>query len=241
MVRDDWESDEKKTFLEIVDTHDVVLDVGANVGFYTCLAASRGKHAVAFEPSRRNLRFLYRNLWENRFSHVEVFPLGLAGQCGLGRIYGFDAVCSFVPGWAHANEGRFSLVPLSTLDIIAACRFKNKKLFIKMDVEGFELDVLAGAADTLNLIPKPTWLVEILLRSDAIPGGMNRRFRETFEVFWKHGYRCTMADSARTQVGQDDVRRWTAKGFVDSGARDFLFSGDGDLLGSAQLERNEGD
>jgi hypothetical protein len=131
-----------------------------------------------------------------------------------------------VPGWAQAREAQSTLVPLTTLDTIAAGRFQNHKLLIKMDVEGFELDVLAGAAITLNLNPKPTWLVEILLRGEALPGGINRKFAETFEVFWRHGYRCRKLDSARTPVGKADVSRWVANGFVDSETHDFLFSAD---------------
>jgi FkbM family methyltransferase len=225
-ANNDWEVGEIKTFIEILETHDAVIDIGANVGFYTCLAASRGKQAIAFEPAARNLKFLYKNLSENQLTNVEVFPLGLAGQSGLGRIYGADSVASFVPRWAQAREAHYSVVPLSTLDNIASCRFKGKSLFIKMDVEGFELDVLAGATETLDLKPKPTWLVEVILSGYTVPGGINRRFSEVFEVFWKHGYHCRMPDSGRTSVGQDDVSRWVRNGFVDSGMRDFLFSGD---------------
>lgn len=226
MARKDWEADEVHAFLELLETHEAVLDIGANIGFYACLAASRGKHTLAFEPSSRNLNFLLRNLWENRLQNVEVFPLGLARQCGLGRIYGYGGISSFVPGWAQAHEAQSAVVPLTTLDTIAAGRFQNQKLLIKMDVEGFELDVLAGAAATLDLNPKPTWLVEILLNGEVIPGGVSRKFAETFAVFWKHGYRCRMLDAARTSVGQADVRRWIANGFVDSAAHDFLFSAD---------------
>src|SRR6267142_3962341 len=48
---------------------------------------SRRKHVVSFEPSLRNLNFLYRNLWENKLSSVKIFPVGLAKQSGLSRIY----------------------------------------------------------------------------------------------------------------------------------------------------------
>jgi FkbM family methyltransferase len=223
MARQDWESAEKSAFLEVLALHDVLLDIGANVGFYSCMAASFGKHTVAFEPSPRNLRFLYKNLWENKLNDVEIFPLGLAGRCGLERMFGFDAVASFVPGWADAHSAS-ELVPLTTLDTVAACRFSGKRLFIKMDVEGFELDVLAGAAEVLCLDPKPTWLVEILLRSDCTPGGTNRRFYETFEVFWKHGYRARTLDTGSTDLLRADIERWVAKGYVDTGTRNFLFS-----------------
>jgi FkbM family methyltransferase len=225
ILDDDWERDEKDSFLEILNTYDTFIDIGANVGFYTCLAASRGKHTIAFEPSPRNLSFLYKNLWENKFTSVEVFPLGLAGQCGLGRIYGFGLTSSFISGWNQARGTHFDLVPINTLDAFAAYRFKNRKLLIKMDVEGFELDVLAGAALTLDLNPKPAWLVEILLCNHCIPGGISRHFSEVFEIFWKHGYQCRMPDSANTPVVQADVNRWISNGFVDSGMRDFIFSG----------------
>lgn len=222
MVREDWEGDEKTIFLEILDAHDTVLDIGANVGFYTCLAASRGKHVIAVEPLRRNLNFLYRNIRENHFANVEVFPVGLAARPGIEKIYGADEVSSFVPGWANTHSAYFDLVPLSTLDAIAACRFRNQKLLIKMDVEGFEMEVLTGAEETLNLSPKPTWLVEILLRNDAVPGGINRGFHEPFEAFWKHGYHCRMADTAGAPVTQSDVGRWVAEGTAD--VRNFIFS-----------------
>jgi hypothetical protein len=117
-------------------------------------------------------------------------------------------------------------VPLTTLDTIVAGRFQGKKLLIKMDVEGSELDVLAGAAKTLDLSPKPTWLVEILLRGEVLPDGMNKKYSEAFEVFWQHGYRCRMLDAARTTLGPVDVSRWIANGFVDSETHDFLFSVD---------------
>jgi FkbM family methyltransferase len=226
MAADGWEAEEVKTFVELMKAHDAVLDIGANVGFYSCLAASRGMHTIAIEPSARNLTFLYRNLWENRLSKVEIFPVGLAGHCGLGRIYGFGGISSFVRGWAQAGGRQSSLVPLTTLDTIAAGRFQNQKLLIKMDVEGFELDVLAGALKTLNQNPKPTWLVEILLNGEVIPGGVSSTFYEAFEVFWTAGYHSRKLDAARTPVTQADVRRWVANRFVDSETHDFLFSAD---------------
>jgi len=224
MTSKDWEVDGIQTFLRLLETHDAVIDIGANVGFYSCLAASRGKSAIAFEPASRNLYFLYKNLWENRLSDVEVFPLGLAGQCGLKRIYGFGGISSFVPGWAQAREAASSIVPVTTLDTIAAGRFQHQKLLIKMDVEGFELDVLAGAEKILGMNPKPTWLVEILLRDEVIPGGVSQKFAETFEVFWRHGYQSRMLNAARTPVLQTDVSRWIANGVVDPETHDFIFS-----------------
>src|SRR6266704_5853008 len=222
MASRDFEPEEVKTFLELLESHGTVLDIGANVGFYSCLAASRGKHVLSFEPSPRNLRFLYRNLVENGLQDTEVFPVGVAKQCGLSRIYGFGGISSFVAGWAQADTSKYSLVPVTTLDAVAAKRFQGKKLLIKMDVEGFELDVLAGATETLSLEPRPVWMVEILLRDGVIPGGTNTRFLETFEMFWAFGYQCRKLDQARAEVQQADVERWVSLGSAD--CKNFLFS-----------------
>lgn len=218
-----YELAEASAFLELLENHEAVVDIGANVGFYSCLAAGRGKQVISFEPSPRNLKFLYRNLWENRLQSVEVFPLGLARQPGLNRLYGFGGIASFVPGWAQADKKRFDIVPVTSLDTIVAGRFRGRKLLVKMDVEGFELDVLAGAERTLDLEPKPTWLIEISLSLDIIPGGINTRFAEAFEIFWSHGYECKRLNAAQDVVHPEDVHRWIANRRVDDDTHDFLF------------------
>lgn len=222
MARADFESNEAGAFLGLLESCDAVLDIGANIGFYSCLAASRGKHVIAFEPSRRNLEFLYKNLWENKLTRVEVLPIGLGKECGLNRMYGFGGISSFVAGWGQAETSKYSLAPIGTLDAVVAKRFQGKSLLIKMDVEGFELDVLAGAAETLGLEPKPTWMVEILLRDGVIPGGTNTRFQETFETFWKHGYRCRKLDNGHAVVHSSDVQLCVRSGA--SGCKNYVFS-----------------
>ena len=125
-------------------------------------------------------------------------------------------------GWGQAETSKYSLVPVTTLDAVVAKRFQGKRLLIKVDVEGFELDVLAGAIETLNLEPKPTWTMEILLRDGVIPGGVNTRFHETFEMFWKHGYQCRKLDNTRSLVQNADVENWVRCAAAD--CKNFLFS-----------------
>jgi FkbM family methyltransferase len=172
---------ERATFIREAKFADVCVDVGANVGLYTCLAASLSKPTIAIEPLPENLAVLYRNLALNSFKHVEVLPVGLSDQAGISEICGYGDMASFVPGWSAGSASRHQLVPTSTLDILLAGRFQGKRLFIKVDVEGFEEVLLAGAVATLARTPKPVWLVEILPTSGL----------RSFETFCRFGYKST--------------------------------------------------
>ncbi len=218
-----YEQDEIGIFLKVLENASVCFDIGANVGLYTCLAASRGKHVVSVEPAARNLEQLYRNLLENKFADVEVLPLGLSSRSGIERLFGTGGSASFLPGWAGSPVNRYRAVPVSTLDRIVAGREGNGSPLIKLDVEGFELEVLAGAEHTLAMDPRPVWIVEICLNEGCVVGGLNTRFRETFEVFWSRGYRASVAAPARQPVSPDDVDRWSRRGAVDFGSSNYLF------------------
>lgn len=224
LFSDNWEVHEIEAFKYCLQSSATCIDIGANVGFYSCYAASLGKHVISVEPLASNLKFLYGNLACNEFLGVEVYPLGLSGTPGLRRLYGMADIASFVPGWGGSTERRVSnVVPVTTLDVIAGARFNGIPLTIKMDVEGFENEVLKGAGRTLALHPKPKWLVEIMLTDVAIPGGINTNFYEPFEVFWRNGYEARQASDRTRVVKPEDVSRWINLGSIDSGSQNFLF------------------
>jgi FkbM family methyltransferase len=218
-----FEKKEIDLFLTHLQRASTCIDIGANIGLYTCLAASHGKHVVAIEPMPRNLKFLYRNLVRNDFADVEVFPLALSDSGGILRIFGDGTAASLLQGWAGASEKSYKIVPVTTLDVIVNTRFDGLPLLIKLDVEGCEMEVLKGGQRTLSLNPRPTWLVEIVL-NEHFPGGLNSRYYETFEVFWRHGYNATTADEEQRPVKPDDVSRWAKQGSVDFGSHNYLFS-----------------
>ena len=218
-----FEPEETGLLLKHLVDADVFVDVGANIGFYVCLARYNGKAVVAVEPQAKNLKILYRNLLANDYQDVEVFPMGLASGPGLVKLYGPSGTgASMIPGWAHQHAGYASIMPLTTLDIILADRFPGKKLLIKIDVEGAEHTVLQGAAKLLDKVPKPTWMLEICL-GEYHPDGVNPNYMATFETFWRHGYVAQTADARGAVVSRKDVERWVAAGRTESGAINYLF------------------
>ena len=140
--------------------NDVFWDVGANVGIYSVYAAAhRGIRVVAFEPAAGNYYLLNRNIELNGIDdHVEAYCLALSDETGIGALnmqmneLG-AALASF--GEAIDNFGkrftpsfRQGMIGYTIDGFIAAFNapFPNH---VKIDVDGIEDRVIAGAARTL--------------------------------------------------------------------------------------------
>lgn len=149
---------ELRLLAEIVPADRVAIDVGANKGVYTRALARIASHVHAFEPNPKAFRWLNRALPKN----VSAHPLALSDRDGRTDMYvpkrgrGFsNQMGSLSPARAADPHGQIS-VDARTLD---ACAFSNVG-FIKIDVEGFEMQVLAGARGTIAHF-KPVLLIEL--------------------------------------------------------------------------------
>jgi len=201
---------------------DVFVDVGANIGYYTCLARGAGLQVVAVEPLSRNTMVLFKNLEANGWDDVEVFPLGLGQTSRVVELYGDSTGASLVRGWAGASDHSREHIAVSTLDIIVKDRFAGKRVVVKMDIEGAELDALRGATSLLSSHPAPVWMIEVMFREHH-PLGANPHFRSTFELMWSYGYSASAADASCQTVEREDLDRWTASGSLDFGGHNYIF------------------
>ena len=115
------------------------IDVGANVGTYTLWAAEHGAEVIALEPAADTFALLRENITLNRYP-VTALQAAAGAHCGTARFTaGLDAGNSLAPdGPAVAR--------LVTVDALIGQR---EVAGLKVDVEGFELDVLRGAARAL--------------------------------------------------------------------------------------------
>jgi FkbM family methyltransferase len=226
-----FEIEETSIISRLLPQTDYFIDIGANLGYYTCLALQSGKPVVAFEPQQQNLQCLFKNLIANGWQDkAEVFPLALSESPGLLTLYGASGPsASLVKNWAGYSSSYKKIVPVSTLDNLITGRFSSKQLFIKIDVEGAEYDVLKGAIKTLKLAPKPMWLLEICLE-EFHPEGRNPDFQEIFDLFWDSGYQAFTATETPHLVSADAVNTWMEKGHSDSGTFNYIFVESEDVL-----------
>jgi FkbM family methyltransferase len=198
---------------------DVFVDIGANAGYFSCLARALGKSVVAVEPLWANLQNLLRNIELNNGPPIEIFPVALSSEVGVMRLYGFSSTgASLLVNWAGAPAVSSRLVPVTTLDNIVAERFLDKQLLIKIDVEGFEWEVIQGSEKILDRKKKPIWLIEIT-GSQFHPAGCNPNFEKIYMEFWRRGYSCfTLASGGATLIEPGDfqeVNRCQSQGLIN--------------------------
>ena len=225
MQSGNFEPEEVMLVRNLLAERDVLVDIGANVGLYTCLARSLGRRAIAVEPLPANLRFLRANLAANGWQDTEVAPLGLAQEEGTAELFGTDTGASLVSGWGSLSERTLlrRRIRLTTLDALLGERFAGERLLIKADIEGAEQAMLRGAKRTLERAPSPAWLVEICL-AENFPGGANPDYVGTFEQFFSRGYSARTANAAARPVTRAEVARWASQGRAESGSHNYLFT-----------------
>jgi FkbM family methyltransferase len=226
MQNGSYEVEETKNIINCMKEAEVFIDIGANVGYYTCIARSMKMKVLAVEPLWHNLQYFYHNLNINNWNDVEVYPVGLDDKPGLAVLYGVGTAASFIKDWSGVST-KMRMVPLSTLDILAAKRFSGRKIVIKIDVEGIEYRVLKGAHEIMSLSPSPVWIVETGL-TGHFPRGHNEDFIKVFEEFWSMGYAAyDVANAVAEKINEAQVRNWV-KSLNTEDHYNFLFKKEND-------------
>ena len=138
---------EMSLVLHLLRPGDLFVDVGANLGSYTVLAAAvAGAKVIAFEPQPTNFARLRENIEVNGIAdRVEAMQFAVGAEPGQLRFTGSGTTCHLVGPEEAAHDAID--VPVMTLDAALAGR---EPTMIKIDVEGFESAVIAGAASTLR-------------------------------------------------------------------------------------------
>ncbi len=171
---------------------DVVFDIGANVGFFSIIAArlvGETGRVYAFEPVRRNVRHLRRNASLNGLDNVTVVEKAVAGRSGPGSLvlaeYSGGAALSTATRPPDATSSID--VMLVTIDDVVRSGDAPSPSLIKIDVEGAELDVLEGMVETLGRC-SPTIICEI---DDGQREQFDDKYRSCIEFLATHRYDVT--------------------------------------------------
>lgn len=136
--------------LHLLRPGDIMGDIGANVGVYTVLAAKNtGANVISIEPVPLAFQHLKKNIELNKISDLAtIINCGAAAENGeLNFTKELDAVNHVSFSIEEKNNQNTVKVKVQTLDTI----FKdNQPLLLKIDVEGFEQEVIKGAVNLLS-------------------------------------------------------------------------------------------
>jgi len=189
-----WEPNITTIIAQALLPGDVFIDVGANVGYYSLLAASRigsEGHIYAIEASPRIFAALVENIGLNGITNVTTINRAVSNSTGLCEIFMAKETnlghSSIVPGLArtdgHTLEAVVGCAPLGAL---VPSEHLLRARFIKIDIEGAERFSIEGVLDLLPRFSKETeWLVEMCPK--FCPNGQPD-VDWMFDVFIRAGY-----------------------------------------------------
>jgi FkbM family methyltransferase len=162
-----------------------VVDVGANIGLHSVWFskhAFKGK-VTAFEPNEYSRQLLLKNLTQNNCKNVDIYSNLVGNKIGTEFISSFDpskpgnyGECSILDRDPNQLYEAKAMVKLDSLDLGAVD-------FIKIDVEGYEKEVMLGAENTI-IEYRPGLLVEVNNSQTHVEHIWNQLAYLNYEIYW---------------------------------------------------------
>lgn len=147
-------------FSTLLKPDDMVLDVGANIGLTALYFGKNAQQVYAVEPSRESYKYLQRNVSSSGLDNIELYNVGLGAREEKAPLttLPINRSAGFVSNQTQAGSN----YDVETINIKKGDQlFKEKKIdLIKIDVEGFEMEVIEGLEKTIQR-NQPIVVVEV--------------------------------------------------------------------------------
>lgn len=200
-----YEKHELTLFEKICKRSKYVVDVGANIGLYTTIAAKQGCMVSAFEPVPENIHYLQKNIADNNFTDsVTVHKKAVGATPGTAKIYlmpdsiGQHSMAQKVAGSSDSLD-----VEVITLDTYKPLQKKRCDV-LKIDVEGYDGYVLEGA-EKLLAKQKPTLFIEFVPLHLKNTGYDCMHFLNIIYKYYKQVYKIDERNGSRQIVSKNDL------------------------------------
>ncbi len=144
---------------------DIIVDIGANIGYYALLESrlvgDEGR-VYAIEPVPRNMELLKESIKLNKYSNIETFQLAIGKENKLDYIYIPDKL-----NWSSMikhDSSRVSVENKMLINVVSLDEFlrgRPQPDLIRMDVEGYETEIVKGMSGLLNSAKPLKILMEV--------------------------------------------------------------------------------
>lgn len=175
-IKGEFEPDMVRLFTSLIRPDDVVLDVGANIGCTSLLFGQLASRVLSFEPSPSTFRLLQTNLQAGEMHNVTPVNLGLGREEGEFELtFSSDNRSGgFVSNRVQASAGhQVERIRIAAGDAYLRQSGLASVDFIKIDVEGFERNVIEGLAGTIAahrpvvVLELNHWCLNVLQRTSV--------------------------------------------------------------------------
>lgn len=188
---------------EVINDNDIAFDIGANIGITSMWMSKKSKQVYAFEPEAKNLSRFKHNIHINGIENVRIIEKAVTFESvtvclNLYESYGHHSLST-----SHLStpKGKVLVDAVSLSDF---CRAENinKIDLIKIDVEGFEYEVLLGAEE---LLATNSIKFIVFEHSPALLRKQGRDMSQVIDLLFKYGY--TIYRLNHEQINKVDVAR----------------------------------
>ena len=135
-----------------VEQDTIVVDIGANTGYYSMVAAPKARQVFAFEPVPSLRKQLQENISLNKFNNIHIQPYAISAHSGNAILYISGDDNTGMSGLQQPDNfsGKTETADMITLDEWVINNNTDQLNLIKMDTEGNEMNILAGMKNTIE-------------------------------------------------------------------------------------------
>ena len=189
----DWMTSLLKNLTKLQKENEYFFDVGANLGqtLINYATVSKTKNYVGFEPDSDCVVYLKKLIELNNIDNALIVPVGLSEHNQLMKLYSSsptDCGATFREELRPARKLYSNIVPAFQLDYAVQHLNLKPVTLIKIDVEGWELEVLKGMSDIFQG-DRPIIICEVIFRDvEASPKEYRQRNLEILDILRKFEY-----------------------------------------------------
>lgn len=181
-----------------------IFDVGANIGYYTIQFAQKTEGIVyAFEPMSYQYNTLLKNIEINELNNVYPVQQIVSVSVGKERIY-FSGINNTAASSVVVETEDYEDIPTITLDQF--CKEKNIEFIdlIKIDVEGYEMNVLKGLSEMLKTNRIKHMFIEVVERHLQKAGSSSEELFTYLKKYSYDGYSIKSGSLEQYEMGNDE-------------------------------------
>ena len=202
-----FEGPEQAFFWLYLRPGDTFFDCGCHAGLFSCIAAKRMKNKgaiVGFDPNPECIDIYQSNLKRLGCENFSAISAGLSdietdhARLRLGKV-SMSAFSSFIEQpQLHSELGDDSIaVKQTTLDSVVSALKVDRVDLAKLDVEGWEINVLKGANQSISQQKFPVWMIEFTEKNARAAG---RSTEELADLVGSYGYRLCQFDATQLRL-----------------------------------------